>query len=883
MIIIESVLCEYRENPIGIDVSRPRISYTLKGNNRGMFQTACQIQIAEEENFSNTIADSGVIESSNSIHIGLPKFQMKPHTRYYYRIKVWSGSEESEWSNTHFFETGFLTSSWQAKWIKGSLENPNQSPQFRKTFNLIENKIQTARLYITATGLYEAKINGNRVGDFYLTPGWTNYNDRIQYQVYDVKEMLENQENVLSVTLGKGWYLGNLGWEGKKEIYGQEMSFIAELHLTYSNGEEVIICSDTSWYYTKSPILQSEIYHGEIYDARLCQEKWDDPAFCESSWNSALEASKPRGRIVAQENEPVRKQEKIQPIELINTPNGECVLDFGQNLVGWVQFRVKGQKGVTVTLKHFEVLDKDGNVYLENLRSAKQTVSYTLKGSDYEYYEPYFTFQGFRYVELIGFDKDISLEDFTAVVLHSDMRRTGTFYCSDERINQLQHNIVWGQKGNFVDVPTDCPQRDERMGWTGDAQMFISTASFLYNVVPFFTKWLRDLASEQGKDGRVPYVIPQVLDDDSHSSAAWGDAAVICPWVIYQNYADKRLLEEQYPSMKAWVNYIQEQGDDPFLWNTGFHFGDWLALDAQSGSYIGSTERDFIATAFYAYSTKLVSKAAYELDKKEDGIKYENLYQSIKRAFNAEFVTANGRLAVPTQTAHILALMFDLVDNSTKDRTIKKLEQLLADADYHLKTGFVGTPYLNFVLSKCEMDHIASKLLFQLDYPSWLYQVEKGATTIWEHWDGIKEDGDFWSSDMNSFNHYAYGAIGDWLYRKVAGIDCNEEKPGFQQIELKPHFINGLQFVEASLDTMYGQTSSKWRIIKDKEMIWEVTVPFNTSARLHFSLNPELINENNQPITMGNGIQVIQEERNETIVTVGSGKYEFHLQLPEIS
>ncbi|MCM2676270.1 alpha-L-rhamnosidase [Alkalicoccobacillus plakortidis] len=565
-----------------------------------------------------------------------------------------------------------------------------------------------------------------------------------------------------------------------------------------------------AWGWLESPILHSEIYHGEEYDARLGHDGWHEHGF-NQALHPAIEVDAPLAKIVAQENEPVKRQELITPIEIIQTPRGETVLDFGQNMVGFVQFKVRGKKSSVVTLKHFEVLDSEGNVYLDNLRRAKQTVTYTLNGDPEETFEPRFTFQGFRYVQLDGFNDDILAEDFVGVVLHSDMRKTGHFSCSDERINQLHHNIVWGQKGNFVDVPTDCPQRDERLGWTGDVQMFISTSSYLYNVGSFFTKWLRDLKSEQGVDGSVPFVIPNVLDSESHSSAAWGDAAVISPWVLYLNYGDERILRDQFSSMKAWVEYIYNQGEDPYLWNTGFHFGDWVALDAQPGSYIGATDRDLIATAFYAYSTSLLSKAAYVLGYEAEGLRYELLYNDVKQAFNKEFVTENGRLSVSTQTSHLLALQFDLVEGTAKKRTEQRLEQLLKDSDYHLKTGFVGTPYLNLVLTKAGMDQIASKLLFQNDYPSWLYQVENGATTIWEHWDGIREDGSFWSADMNSFNHYAYGSIGDWLYRKVAGIDCDESKPGFKNIHFEPHFINKLDWAASSLYSMQGKITSRWK------------------------------------------------------------------------
>ncbi|WP_059102630.1 alpha-L-rhamnosidase [Shouchella shacheensis] len=879
MLKLTNVLCEYMENPIGLDVDNPRISWQLRSDKRGTNQTAYQVQVATDKNYEEIVADSGKILSDHSVHVQLPPFKVEAKTLYHYRVKVWTGSGACDWSEGHYFETGLLRSdAWSASWVSATenLVEDAQSPRFRRTFDYQSPKLTRARLYITATGLYEARLNGARVGDAYFTPGWTNYHKRLQYQTYDVTELIREGENVLGVTLGKGWYSGNLAWEGKVNIYGNEQSFIAELHVESEDGEHLVVFSDDNWKTGKSPILESELYHGETYDARLEEPGWDEANFQEDGWVVAKANKKPTSHIVAQENEPVRKQGRITPIKLIHTPNGEVVLDFGQNMVGWVHFKIKGDKSKTVSLKHFEVLDANGNVYLDNLRQAKQTITYTLRGGEEETYEPFFSFQGFRYVQLIGFDESVKLGDFTGIVLHSDMRRIGNFECSNPSINQLQHNIVWGQKGNFLDVPTDCPQRDERLGWTGDAQMFISTASYLYNVAPFFKKWLRDLTSEQGLDGSVPFVIPDTLDPDSHSSAAWGDAAVICPWTLYENYGDERLLEEQFPSMKAWVNYIRKQGSDEYLWNTGFHFGDWLALDSQPDTYIGATERDFIATAFYAYSARLVSRAADVLGKESEYVHYNELYQSVKAAFAREFITGSGRLSVPTQTAHILALMFDLVDGDIQKRTERKLKQLLKDAHYHLKTGFVGTPYLNFALSKAGYDQVAYTLLFQKDYPSWLYQVEKGATTVWEHWDGIKEDGSFWSEDMNSFNHYAYGSIGDWLYRRVAGIDLDKEAVGFKRIHFAPRFTKELSWVKGTLHTMYGNVESSWSFTTGSEVVWDVTVPANATGIVHIpSDSTSSVKEGNQALEQAEGIRNVIRTEEGLLAEVGSGDYRF--------
>lgn len=886
MITVTDLRCEYFKNPIGIDVQQPRISWKIQSDQYGVKQSAYQIQVAEDHTFKQMIWDSDKVVSDQSIHVEIADLKMESRKRYYYRVKVWNQENiSSDWSEPAFWETGILQEDeWVADWVSApkSIES-KQCPILKKSF-LLNEKVKYARVYVTALGLYELHLNGQRVGKDYFTPGWTSYEKRLQYQTYDVTDLLKQGLNHITALLGNGWYKGYLGWEGNRELYGDRLALLLQMHIVFENGEEFIIKSDESWEATGSPILMSEIYHGEIYDARLEEEM--------NEWEPVEILPQTKSILVAQENNPVRKIEEIKPIQLIITPKGEKVLDFGQNMVGWVRFSVQGEEGKTVKLQHAEVLDKDGNFYTENLRRAKQTITYTLKGGEKETYEPTFTFQGFRYVKLIGFDNNIHLDDFTGVVLHTAMERTGGFECSDPLVNQLHHNILWGLKGNFLDIPTDCPQRDERLGWTGDAQVFIRTATYLKNVAPFFTKWLRDLAADQYEDGAVPFIVPNIQRQDKGNdesptpfsasvwgrpagSAAWGDAAVICPWTIYKVYGDKRLLEEQYSSMKAWVEYIRKQGDNEYLWNTGFHFGDWLALDSKPDSYVGATDKDFIATAYYAYSVHLLYKTAEVIGKKDEAKHYHELYQNIVNAFREEFITPSGRLAVPTQTAHVLALMFNLVDGKAKERTVARLVELIEEENYHLTTGFVGTPYLNHVLSDNGHNDIAYKLLLQKDYPSWLYQVTKGATTVWEHWDGIKEDGSFWSPNMNSFNHYAYGAIGDWLYQKVVGIDVDENYPAYKKSIIKPLPGQGLTYARGSIETMYGTLTSGWKLLEDNKIEMEVIIPPNTEAELHLphSKGKEVL-VNDTPLHEFKEIYQIHES-GDIHVLVGSGSYRF--------
>ncbi|XID92755.1 family 78 glycoside hydrolase catalytic domain [Paenibacillaceae bacterium WGS1546] len=883
---VKELRCEYRVNPIGIGVRRPRISWRLEADGRSIMQSAYEIEVAADPDFFRPLWHSGKVETDRSIHIELNGLAIESRKRYHYRVRVWVGGEGSSWSEPAFFETGLLDKEeWRAEWIGvakpgvGPTDKPaspeERSPLLRKAFT-VGKGVKEARAYATALGLYELELNGARVGDACFSPGWTSYRHRLQVQTYDVTDLLKEGENAIGAWLGNGWYRGPLAWEDQYCIYGNRQALSLQLHIRYEDGSEQTVVSDGSWRTAGSPILMSEIYHGETYDARLELPGWSLPGYDDGDWEAVGIVERSNDALIAQENEPVRAIEEIKPVALIRTPKGEIVLDMGQNMVGWLRFTVRGDAGSEVVVHHAEVLDADGNFYTANLRAAKQEIRYVLKGGAAESFAPRFSFQGFRYARLTGFPEPIRLEDFTGVVLHSDMARTGSFACSDPLVNQLQHNIVWGLKGNFLDVPTDCPQRDERLGWTGDAQMFIRTAAYLNNVAPFFTKWCRDLAADQREDGGVPFVVPNVLDDKSFSSSAWGDAAVINPWTIYLCYGDERILEEQYESMKAWVEYIRKQGDNEYLWNTGFHFGDWLGLDSKPDTYVGATDRDYIATAFYAYSTSLLRKTAEVLGKAEDAAKYGELYERIVSAFREEFVTPNGRLSVPTQTAQVLGLTFGILGDAAKERAVSKLTELLEESKHHLTTGFVGTPYLNFALSDNGCNDAAYKLLFQQDYPSWLYQVTKGATTIWEHWDGIKEDGSFWSADMNSFNHYAYGAIGDWLYRRVAGIDTDERGAGYKRIVIRPQPGEGLSWAEGRLETMYGEVRSGWKRTADGGMTLDVTIPANTTAEIRLpGASLASVREGGASLDGVEGLSCIEQGDGYVAMSAGSGRYSF--------
>jgi alpha-L-rhamnosidase len=893
---VNNVKCEYRKKPLGIDVQNPRISWNIDSDRRGTNQLAYRLQISLlKGSFENTIWDTGRIDSEQSIHVEYKGPELLSRTRYYYRVKIWDHfGRESDWSEITWWESALLhPSEWKAKWIT---PNPNElDPLSKEIFILrkqfeIKTGIESARIYATSAGLYELSLNGERIGDQLLAPGWTSYNNRLQYQTYDVIDYLLEGSNALGISLADGWYKGDLTWLEKRHIYGDRRAALLQLHVRYEDGTEEIIGTDSTWKASTGPILASEIYHGEVYDARLEKDGWNSTNYDDVDWYGVVNYDLSMDHLVAQENWPTRVTEKIHPVSMLVTPCGDTVLDMGQNMVGRIKLRVNAPKGTRIVLEHAEVLDKDGNIYFGNLRKAKQTVEYIAKGDGMETFAPHFTFQGFRYVKVEGYpnqENGMPLENFIGEVIHSDMERTGEFECSNQMINQLQKNIVWGQRGNFVDVPTDCPQRDERLGWTGDAQIFIRTALFNYQGGPFFTKWLRDLKADQRSNGSVPFVIPNSLEnyvskmwgDETYTSSAWGDAATICPWTIYLYYGDKRLLSEQYESMKAWVEFIRSQGENEFLWDTGFHFGDWLALDAEVDSYFGATPVNLIATAYYALSTRILRDTAAVLQKKDDLDSYNMLLDGIIAKFNESFINGDNQMIAQTQTANILPLMFKLVEGEVREQIAHDLNELVVKNDYHLSTGFVGTPYLCLALSENGYHETAMKLLLQETYPSWLYSIKKGATTIWEHWDGIKQDGSFWSDDMNSFNHYAYGAIGDWMYRFVAGIDMKNLEPAYKRIQIQPR-INGedLTYAKASFESMYGEITSSW-CLSDDEVKVTVKIPPNTTAEILLpNTNLNNVHENGILLDIVEGVfSKVQTEKG-VLVNVGSGSYQFVYQ-----
>ena len=879
---LTGLVCEYHTNPVGIDVLQPRLSWQLVSDAQNVKQTAYEIRLAETASDlsknGKQIWNSGKVESDQSVNVVYGGPAPESMQRVYWQVRVWDNDgKASKWSEPAFWEMGILAPElWKASWI--SLPNEPESEDskpaqyYRNEFSTSKS-IKSARAYVTSHGLYQLFINGEKVGDQLFTPGWTSYNKRLQYQTYDVSEMLQ-KENAVGVVLGDGWYRGNIGWVSASGYYGDKLALLFQLNIEYTDGTSEWILSDGNWKVTNGPIRKSDIYNGETYDARLELDGWTNTGYNAADWKSVEEVDAPKDLLIAPQGVPVKAVEELQPIEFITTPKGEKVYDMGQNMVGWIRIKMKGKKGQKVQLKFAEVLDKEGNFYTANLRAAECTDTYIFGEDGEATYEPKFTFHGFRYLQLIGFDEIPAKEDITGVVIYSDMEPTGTFTCNDEMINQLQHNIQWGQKGNFLDVPTDCPQRDERLGWTGDAQVFSMTAGYNFNVASFYTKWMKDVEADQLDNGVIPHVIPDVLNGQG-GATGWADVVAVIPWSVYKIYGDTRILEESYPAITKWVAYMNERAGDDYLWTGDNHYGDWLAYATTSSDYPGATtEKDLLATAYFYYTTTLTAKIAQIIGKPQDTEKYKQLAVNIKKAFNDEFVTPNGRLVSHTQTAYVIALTFGILPDDMVDAAAGYLAKDV-EKFKHLTTGFLGTPILCPTLSAIGRDDLAFMLLNRKEYPSWLYPVTQGATTIWERWDGQKPDGTFQDVGMNSFNHYAYGAIGEWLYDHVAGIQVDENNPGYKKFFLAPNPGGGLTTVNAEFDSMYGKIVSDWKI-SDGQMTYKVEIPANTSAEV------VLPKAKVADISMdGNLKSGAKQTGSDVSVSVGSGTYTFSYPMAE--
>ncbi len=731
-------------------------------------------------------------------------------------------------------------------------------------------------------GLYECSLNGHRVGDGVFTPGWTDYARRAQYQAYDVTALLREGDNALGAILGDGWYCGHMAERGRQQ-YGDRPKLLAQLEIVHADGSRDVVATDGSWKWDVGPILESDLYMGENYDARREFNRWNQPRFDDGAWQAARVFPDPEMVLAAQYSPPVRRTQELHPVaDPVRVGTGH-IYDLGQNMVGRARLTMSGPRGNTIRLRFAEMLNPDGTLYTDNLREARATDYYTFKGDGIEIYEPRFTFPGFRYVELSWCDRWYKQEPppdaVTGVVLHSDISPTGSFECSHSLINQLQSNISWGQRGNFLEVPTDCPQRDERLGWTGDAQVFIRTAAFNRDVAAFFTKWQQHLADAQGPRGQFPMVAPKFEAQQLDGGPAWADAGIICPWTMYQCYGDLRLLEQHYDSLARFMEYqtatsrqfIRPWRDDPEVF-TGF--SDWMAVDASIPGRTG-TPRQLIGTAYFFRCATLMSQIADCLGRAADARRYGELAANIKAAFNREFVTAGGRVAGHTQTGYLLALGFDLLPEEKRPLALAQLLDELQEHQWHLSTGFVGTPLLCPVLSRFGRSDVAYRILEQTSYPGWLFSVLQGATTMWERWNSWSKDKGFGPVDMNSFNHYAYGAIGEWLYATVGGIDLDPRQPGYKHIVIRPTPGGSLTHAKARLESLYGLIESHWRL-QGEQFSMDIIVPPNSHATVHVpATGQEQVTESGKPAAESDGVAFVAMRDGAAVYQVGAGRYQF--------
>ncbi|MCX6903436.1 MAG: family 78 glycoside hydrolase catalytic domain [Verrucomicrobia bacterium] len=776
-----------------------------------------------------------------------------------------------------WFQPGFNDSAWKpAKEIAKLGEGPwgntlsgkpalGQAPHLRKAARL-DKPITQARLYASALGVYEFTINGQRVGHDVFNPSWTDYNKRVQYHTYNITGLLRSGDNALGIILGDGWYAGYVGLGGPHR-YGPQALALAQVEIEFTDGTRQTIVTDDSWKAASGPILQSDMLMGETYDARRELTGWNTPEFDDSKWPPAQ--AKPLAKsepplLVAAPDGPVRSMLELKPRALTQPRPGHYVFDLGQNMVGWARLKVRGEAGTTVTLKFVEMLNPDGTIYTANLRGAKCTDCYTLKGGGEEIWEPRFTFHGFRYVELTGFPGQPGLEAVTGIVVYSDTLPVGKFECSNPLVNQLQSNITWGQRGNFLAVPTDCPQRDERLGWMGDAQVFIRTASYNMDVSRFFTKWCQDVEDAQRPDGAFTDVSPFVCCGSG--TAAWGDAGVICPWTIYRVYGDTRILERHYAAGAKWIDYLV--GHSKGLLRPAQGYGDWLSIQAD-------TPKDVLATAYFGLSASIMAKMAKVLGKEADYAKYEDLFRQIQAAFNKAYVADGVRIKGNTQTDYVVALAFDLLSPDKHPAAARRLVEGIAAKGDHLSTGFVGVGRLTPTLTHEGHVDVAYKLLLQETFPGWLYSVKNGATTIWERWDGWTKEKGFQDPGMNSFNHYSLGSVGEWLYGTVAGIDLDPEKPAYKHIIIHARPGGGFTYAKAEFQSIHGKIVSDWKI-ENGQFRQDIVIPANTTAEVFIpAASAEVVKEGGKPAAQAEAVKFVRVEDGAAVFAVGSGAYQF--------
>jgi alpha-L-rhamnosidase len=868
---VAELMCEFQENPIGIDRAQPLFQWKMLDERRGARQTAYQLIVSATPRNADRVQadvwDSGKVESDQSVHVQYEGPALETGKIYHWRVRVWDmDGKATPWSATASWEMGLLNSSdWQAAWVARSADNPGRSAQMRKEFVLENKPVKKARVYVTGLGNYVLYLNGERVGNDLLTPGWTHYPVRLEYQVYDVKDLL-NRENAAGAILGNMWWSSGLGWQGGHKYSEGPLQFLMQLQVEYEDGFTQMVVTDDSWKWSDSPIWDDHIYDGEKYDANLEQPGWNSPGFDDASW-AAVEPASYEGMLTGPNAPALRHHEDMEPVELNEPVPGEYVYDLGQNMVGWAKIRINAEKDDTIVIRFAELLHDDGTVAQENLRSA-DAIDIVVSNGEVLEWEPLFTYHGFRYVQISGLKEKPGMNDLTGKVIYADQPLIGHFESSNELINNINRNVVWAQKGNFYPAPTDCPQRDERLGWMGDAQIFAPTANFNMHLDRYWSKWMFDITDGQDEEGWVYDVNPPIVVTGP-SKPGWGDAVTVIPWLNYRFFGNKRMIEDSYEGMKAWVEYMRKNSDnDIYFWeqNGWYGYGDWIAVEASPGKPIGS--------AYYYYSAKLLSEMAEVIGKTGDASEYAELAQRIAEAFQNEYWDKE-TLSYPggTQTANLLPLAFGITPPELEDQVVKNLVDNVREKNGHPTTGFLGTGYILPMLSKYNHHDLAYEMMNKTEYPSWGYMVKNGATTIWELWNSDTEP----PEGMNSRNHFALGCVGEWIWNTLAGININDEYPGFKRVLIRPQPSGDLEWVMAEYETNYGLLAVDWQL-DNGVFTLNLTVPPNSDALV------DLPGVNASSVIREGGIEVGQQNIEGITVTeqgkilAAAGSYVFTVE-----
>jgi alpha-L-rhamnosidase len=876
----DTLRCEYRTNPLGLDETAPRLSWIVKSKNRDERQTAYQVVVAatEKELSDNkgTLWDSGKVHSDGTTAIVYQGQPLGSCNFCYWKVRVWDKNDHaSDWSQPAMWAMGLLhQDDWRGPWIGYDKMRQDEfvstnlflpPPPYLRTAFQVSHKVKRATLYVTALGLADFYVDGHRVSDDRFTPGWTDYTKRVHYRAYDVTTLLHGGDNVLGAILADGWYSGYIGWGHIRDHYGKQPRLRVQLQVDYQDGTHEIVASGPDWKASSGAISSTDFLMGESYDAQR-EEKWSEPGFDDRNWDTVVTGAEMYPLIQAHPGPPVGSFAEVTPVSITPIHSGAYVFDMGQNFAGVARLKVKGRAGQKITLRFAERLNPDGSIYTTNLRGALATDTYICGGHGVETWEPRFTYHGFQYIEVTGLEETPDTKSITGIALSSETMDVGRFTCSDPMLNRLAKNIYWTQRANFIDIPTDCPQRDERLGWMGDAQVYIRTATLNEDVQAFFTKWLVDVQDGQRADGEFPMVAPvKVAGDDGGS--AWADAGVICPWTIYEVYGDTRILKKHYASMARFIEFCKNRSTPDLLPPKQFQcFGDWLNIHDE-------TPKTVICTAYFAYSTELMASIAEALGRTEDAAKYNDLFSRIKAAFNKAYVKPDGTIEGDTQTDYVLALAFDLLDTDQQQRAANHLIDKIKGRDWHLSTGFIGTKNLMMTLAKIGRNDVAYRLIHNDTFPSWGFSIKQGATSIWERWDGWTPEKGFQDPGMNSFAHYSFGAVYQWMAENIGGI--RTDGPAYKHIVIAPQPDEQLTSADTTYVSIHGPIETHWKK-QNGHFDLKVTIPANTTATLILPVgNVDSVRESGHPIRRSQGVTFVTADSGHSTFEVASGTYDF--------